>query len=318
MTTQGPNYITTGSDDSSRGSNTWSNPTNVQAGGSTYATVDFTSSAFAESHWLKGLNPGFSVPASSTINGVEVEVVCGNFSGTPTNPAFSDLGDQAKLVKGGAISGTGQSLPTGLNEGTAGTYTIGGPTNLWGLTLTAGDVNAPTFGFALILRWKRLSGTFTANIDSFRITVYYTPAVTRDLPSAASVSAPVSRDLASGAALSAPVSRNVTSAAALGTPVARDVTSAAALSIAYVYSDLTSAAAVSATYARDVTSAGAVTRTPSSDTTSAAAIGFEAVRSVTSAAALFVSGQRSHRMGGGSVSGTVLRAGVVSGGVGSA
>lgn len=153
-----------------------------------------------------------------------------------------------------------------------------------------------------------------------RLTVTYTTGVTvtRDVTTAAAISVATTREVSTAAATSVAVTRSITSAAALSVAATRDVTSAAALSIAYVYSDLTSAAAVSAAYASDVTSGGAVSRTPSSDATSAGAIGFEAVRSVSSAAALFVSGQRSHRMGGGSVSGTALRAGVVSGGVGAA
>ena len=59
----------TWSDDAAVGAIAWSDPENA-------GTVDlvFASAAEGSSHYLKGLNPGFAVPASATVTGISVDV----------------------------------------------------------------------------------------------------------------------------------------------------------------------------------------------------------------------------------------------------
>lgn len=55
----------------------------------------------------------------------------------------------------------------------AGAHTYGGPTNTWGLSLRAVDVNDPAFGVVLTARNARSTATPNADVDAIRVAVYY-------------------------------------------------------------------------------------------------------------------------------------------------
>lgn len=163
--TAGPTFCGTGANVTGIGTAAWTNPTNACA----------TDSAFA--------------------------VFTGSLGATFTDTVVS-------LIKGGTVSGsnlsTGAAIPT-----TQSTRTFGGSSNLWGLTLTPADVNSSTFGVAYVSTTNTpvisnylqatnfgfaipstatingitvtmvygYDGTRRNNVDSFTITVTYTPAV---------------------------------------------------------------------------------------------------------------------------------------------
>lgn len=164
-----------------------------------------------------------------------------------------------------------------------GGYMDGSGNNAWGRSYDDDPLKAP-----------RLVVTYTA------------PSVTRDVTTAAAISATVKRDVTSAAAIQIPgaggfskgfssgfdggfdaaaVTRDVTSAAAISTTATRDVTTAAAISTT-VTRDVTTAAAIATTATRDVTSAAAISTTAVRNVASAAAISAVVSRDVTSAAAI--------------------------------
>jgi hypothetical protein len=64
----------------------------------------------------------------------------------------------ARLIKNGVIGGT--NIATNQQITTGSTLALGGTSNLWGNTLTADDVNDPTFGFAMALGiWNGTTNT---------------------------------------------------------------------------------------------------------------------------------------------------------------
>ena len=111
---------------------------------------------------------GFSVPALATIVGVQVDVSVQELSGVT-----SSIDQLVQLLLLGAGAGTnkatGASLPT-----TEGIMTYGGPTDLWGMSLTPVDVNQPAFGVELA--YNNGSGVLAADpgVDAVKITVFYT------------------------------------------------------------------------------------------------------------------------------------------------
>jgi hypothetical protein len=51
--------------------------------------------------------------------------------------------------------------------------TYGGPTDLWGTTLTASDVNAMDFGAAISASYPAVSGNDWAFVDQIAVKVYF-------------------------------------------------------------------------------------------------------------------------------------------------
>lgn len=162
----GPSNPSAGADDAGAGNIAWLNPGNVTASDNSRAT----SSIFAASpttHILKATNYGFSVPANATIDGVELSVERQQSTAT-------DVHDQTlKLLVGGTQVGSNKAA-VGSWPTTEASATYGGPTDLWGTTLTPSDVNGSTFGAAL--QAALTTSNSVAKVDNVRITVYYTTA----------------------------------------------------------------------------------------------------------------------------------------------
>ena len=147
--------------------NAWSNPGNITANDSSYATANFSSGANTE--YIQGTNFGFAVPAGATINGILLEVER-NFQ----TSAAVDL--SVRIVKGGTVVGSDKASATAWTTGDV-IATYGSSVDLWGTTWTATDINSSTFGAALAADTN--TGAFgTARVDFMRITVYFTAAAT--------------------------------------------------------------------------------------------------------------------------------------------
>jgi hypothetical protein len=172
--------------DATVGTTVWGSLTNAGASDDAYATC--TNGAAAIGRYLKSTNCGFAIPTGATIDGIEVSVerqAADGFS--------ADTEDYAvRIVKGGTIGTTDKSV-IGVWPATDATQTYGGAADLWGLTWTAADINASTFGFAIsVEETQGKSDPSTAKIDHITITVTYTALVdslpaTADLPQSGSL-----------------------------------------------------------------------------------------------------------------------------------
>ncbi len=80
--------------------------------------------------------------------------------------------DGAQLIVGGSRVGTSAHTNTSLvNNTTDQTYTFGGPTSLFGTTLTDSQVNASNFGFAFAAESTGGSGTNWLHATNFGFSV---------------------------------------------------------------------------------------------------------------------------------------------------
>ena len=139
------------------------------------ATSDdaYTSVAMAAgdltSQILRCTNFGFSLPATSTIDGVELRL---ERKGTQTLTGVTE--SVVQVVVGGS--------PEGDDQGTNDTWptsdasiTFGGPSNLWGTTLTQAEVEATGFGWqfrAFNQSW--FTQGETASIDIAEMRIFFT------------------------------------------------------------------------------------------------------------------------------------------------
>lgn len=160
MTTQGPLSGGTFTDDATIGTRTWTSPGNAVSSNDFYAVCSLTGGT--TSHYLRATNFGFTIPAGANIDGVVVGVERKNSSSL----ALTDA--SVRLYTGSFV---GSDKATATQWPLTDTYEDhGGPTDVWGATLTDSIVNASSFGVGLAV-----IGNFTdASVDHIRITVYYT------------------------------------------------------------------------------------------------------------------------------------------------
>ncbi len=148
----------------------WTSPGNITADDSFVAQVSL--SAGQESQYLYATNFGFSIPSGATIEGV-----IARFSrygmGTVTDKHIY-------LMIDGEPFGSGSDLSSGATWPFSETLDgIGGPTETWGFTPTAADVNHVNFGVAL--KCESAAGA-TAIVDVVEMIVYYSGGVVNDSP----------------------------------------------------------------------------------------------------------------------------------------
>ena len=154
----------------------WSNPTNIEAAdGVNGAGVTITSPTTG-SNVLQGSTYGFAIPSGTVITGIQVQMaVTGAATFTPAQDSTVQLFKAGTLV--GANYATFQPVP--LTSGAIGAApnlgirTYGGPTDLWGTTWTATDINATGFGVGLQAQKQALAATGSMIVDYITITVFY-------------------------------------------------------------------------------------------------------------------------------------------------
>lgn len=179
MASEGPNSGSTAASDADALGGTpvaWTNVSNILSSDDSRATASVSGTTTAE--YAKATGFGFSIPAGATILGIVVEVEWNR-----ENTGQPILG-HARIVKSGSLAGTDKN--SGLVTATTDTYqTFGGPTDLWGQSWTASDINSSGFGAGS--RMRANGGTATeVRIDHIRITVYWEPAQAE--PGAGSIS----------------------------------------------------------------------------------------------------------------------------------
>jgi hypothetical protein len=159
--------LTPGTITDTGGSDPWTNPNNAKTTNATYATWD---EVVSNSDNLDATNYGFTVPAGATINGITVVV-----RGHVQDSAFdSSHFNTVQLIKGGTAQGSNLSASQSLGSSDQ-NFTFGSASNLWGLTLSASDVNGSTFGVRVNFNDIDNNAPPTS-IDSIIITVTYTAA----------------------------------------------------------------------------------------------------------------------------------------------
>ena len=175
--TSGPRNAGTGADITGVGTATWANFTNIVTDDTSYASVTGGLSASTTTHYLRGTNYGFTIPAGATINGIQVTI--GRMSTGTTAPFIRD--NVVKLVKGGLISaGTNKALTTTdwPSTTTITPVTYGGVTDLWGDSWTPAEINASNFGVVLSVSNVNTSRSRTPSVDYMQVTVTYTTDTT--------------------------------------------------------------------------------------------------------------------------------------------
>ncbi len=115
---------------------------------------------------------GFSVPGGATINGVTADFFAWDTGIAGTMP-------QIRLIKGGVISGDTKSVDTVTLTTTHQTISVGGSSDLWGLSLSSADVNASDFGLAFTIN-QIAQGA--ARVGDLQLTVTYTVGTGNNTP----------------------------------------------------------------------------------------------------------------------------------------
>ncbi len=164
------NFPGTGANVTGVGTIAWTNPGNITADDTAYATATNVPSNGGHTNYLRGTNFGFAIPAGATINGITVRI--NRQSSGFLSPFLRD--NIVRLVKAGAIVGsnlavTAAEWPTSLE-----TATYGSATNLWGTTWTAAEINDANFGVVLSARNANTNFNRTATVDFIQVTVEYT------------------------------------------------------------------------------------------------------------------------------------------------
>jgi hypothetical protein len=165
---EGPNNPGVGNNVTGIGTEPWNNPTEITTPGSPYATVTLYQ-GHRSSNYLVGSQYGFTIPPDAAVTGIEVKI---NRMASSPNPGIVD--NVVSLVKGVGNYSENKAL-TGTQWPISFTIaTYGGPTDLWGASWTADEINSPDFGVVLAVnRGNNGNNVRDAIVDSMQITVYY-------------------------------------------------------------------------------------------------------------------------------------------------
>jgi hypothetical protein len=157
--------------DNSVGSIAFTSPSNAGLHDGNFADASATASLFAAStQYLKSTGFGFTIPGSTSICGIVVEV---EKSATGINILANVKDNSVRLVKAGSPTGSDYAKSTKWTS-TQTYYTYGGATDLWGTTWSKNEINAANFGIAFSAEINGLISLFpSALIDHVRMTVYF-------------------------------------------------------------------------------------------------------------------------------------------------
>lgn len=166
----GPTVCTTGTDAGGPGV-AWTNPANVTDTGSNYATV--TVPVGNVSHILEAGGFGFSIPAGTSINGVQVSAKLAATGGL--GGAGAGLGAYVNFALFNASTGYFGAKARNANLGSSPvSMSIGGPNDNWAGTLNPNNLNGADF-FVFVQLINGGNGntiTATAQINDLRVTIF--------------------------------------------------------------------------------------------------------------------------------------------------
>jgi hypothetical protein len=130
----------------------WTNPSNAHSSNNSYATHLGIDGGKQDYYTF-----GAAVPTGAIIRGIEVKAEAKVSAGSGYINTW--------LSKGGTES----SFRYALINTVEAEYTMGGPNDMWGLTLTPADVNSP--GFGVIIRAN--DNSITYSLDCLSLKIYY-------------------------------------------------------------------------------------------------------------------------------------------------
>lgn len=150
------------------GATAWTSPGNAVSSNDVRANAGaFTGN---NTDYLQAVGFGFTLPTDAVINGIKVEVERREQGGSAA--VVKDL--EVRIVKGGTRQGEVNRADTVTSWPAADAYaTYGSASDKWGVTWTAADINAATFGAAIRASISGgIGGDFeTPEIDHIRISV---------------------------------------------------------------------------------------------------------------------------------------------------
>jgi hypothetical protein len=154
----------TGTNDTSIGTAAWNAPGRITTDDNSYSEILGGS---VTSNYLRASNFGFAIPAGATIDGIEARIERKSIFGGPDGLDNSIKLFNASGVAAGNEKSTGAAWPSSTTV-----TTLGGATDLWGLTPSEADVEDIDWGWAI-------SGTTVDSwlqVDLMEMKVYYTLA----------------------------------------------------------------------------------------------------------------------------------------------
>lgn len=153
----------------------FNNVSYITAEDTSYATSGNSSSGSTLSYRLYGYNCGFNIPAGSTINGIQVDVILkGTVNAIEDRPSWYG----AWIRKADGSFGSTNKKDSGYVPTQIGNVTLGGSSDLWGETWTPNDINDADFGCGIQFNvaWGGTTNPKYTNVsvDYMSVTVYYT------------------------------------------------------------------------------------------------------------------------------------------------
>lgn len=162
---------------SATGDTVWSQPENIKVSDGSNATASVGILASGTTHWLQPTNFHFNIPSNALIKGIEAFIKRGASQGTVTDSTVH-------IVKNESVITTTNKARSGNWPTTAAVTTYGGPTDLWGQSWMAADVNNPT-GFSWVISASLGGGVSfgaSAEVDHMYLAVTYSvpPTISND------------------------------------------------------------------------------------------------------------------------------------------
>ena len=146
-------------------SNSSGSKTNIYTSDDLYSSNTPFLSAGQYSDYLYASGFGFSIPAGSTITGIQVDIERNDASGKIKD-------NDVKLVIGGIVVGNDKASSSSWPSSDK-IKSYGSAIDLWGTTISYSDVNSSQFGVALSVIRSAGAGTNTGYVDHIKIIVSY-------------------------------------------------------------------------------------------------------------------------------------------------
>ena len=160
----------------------WANPSNAQLNDNSYSIFGWYGGnpqpigAEGQSDVLDCRQLVSTIPSGATINGFEVVFRC--FNGLSLSYQVSDA--FVHLLKAGSVIMHPLPVTSYIWSASEAVQTYGGPTDLWGTTWSAADVNGAGFGVSLAVNTivdpfaEAITTPSQSTMDQVYVTVYYT------------------------------------------------------------------------------------------------------------------------------------------------
>lgn len=155
----------------------WTDLSAVRSPGTAFASssISVAASGDVDSQCLNATGFNFSIPANAEILGIEVSSI-DHASETSMPVTFT-----AQLLYNGKAAGTARTYTTQNSSPLR--FAVGTPSNRWGTTLTATEINQSSFGVSIRASLDTSSAAAEeVLVDDVQITVFYAPQVPSERP----------------------------------------------------------------------------------------------------------------------------------------